>query len=437
MFIAWQPSTSALFQMGFSAGDLAAMAGAGRGIVTWLTAKYKDTALLDFLDVTPEDLILRKGLLDTVNLRERWGRNIKLFKDNKVFQIKLKTKLNVNYLMLFTWVLTLVSAALEASVSIGDYQYLLAQFVLMLFDENPLEEHLNQEIDAHREGWRSISTVYQIRDRAQEEWIDLALRNEHPMGNVPKSDGLEIMRLLRWITKDQERRFYTSSCDVFCIAKVLQAIGFDCLKTWKSNLGPTPDFDEKYLVVFLKADAIGSTVHTPRLIRKGMPVPLSQPDEVVMFWPYSRRSFENPLQDVFQRGMHAAKGLVFTPGILTDDQNAERKFESCVCYTVTSTVEEVESSLRGPARSFASQYFPFINDETARWLTNLTRHWRHAKDDEWTSRSPAFRTAALHADQNLMLRRGLASHDGCRSRLLCTTVLFKSYSFSAKVLAQP
>lgn len=76
MSLAWQVNVDSLLQIGFSAGDIAVLAGAGRAIVTWLTAKFKDAALFEYLCVDADTLIERTGLVDTTELKDRWGKDL-------------------------------------------------------------------------------------------------------------------------------------------------------------------------------------------------------------------------------------------------------------------------------------------------------------------------------------------------------------------------
>ena len=64
MSLSFATNSTVLSQWGFSAGDIAAMAGAGRAVGTWVVAQVRDRDLLDFLRVDVTDVILRKGLID-------------------------------------------------------------------------------------------------------------------------------------------------------------------------------------------------------------------------------------------------------------------------------------------------------------------------------------------------------------------------------------
>lgn len=68
---------------GFSAGDIAALAGAGRAVGNWLMAQARDRSLLEFQQVDPNDVILRKGLIDRFALHDRWDTKLTLLKNGR------------------------------------------------------------------------------------------------------------------------------------------------------------------------------------------------------------------------------------------------------------------------------------------------------------------------------------------------------------------
>jgi hypothetical protein len=57
-----------LSNWGISVGDIAKLAGAGRSVVTRLTANARDSNLLDFLNVMGQELRFRSGVIDPVEL---------------------------------------------------------------------------------------------------------------------------------------------------------------------------------------------------------------------------------------------------------------------------------------------------------------------------------------------------------------------------------
>ncbi|KAL8754100.1 MAG: hypothetical protein Q9184_005222 [Pyrenodesmia sp. 2 TL-2023] len=68
---------------GFSAGDIALIAGAGRKAGTWLMARFKDRALLDLMNVDIDTVFKRKGLFETADLHKRWDQKFTLYKNGQ------------------------------------------------------------------------------------------------------------------------------------------------------------------------------------------------------------------------------------------------------------------------------------------------------------------------------------------------------------------
>lgn len=87
-----------LANWGFSAGDIAVLAGAGRNVITWLSAEARDRNLLDFLKVSPTGLGIRGGLINTASLNQRWGQTAVLFKNGRRCELNRvvgKTRLKI------------------------------------------------------------------------------------------------------------------------------------------------------------------------------------------------------------------------------------------------------------------------------------------------------------------------------------------------------
>jgi hypothetical protein len=70
----------------------------------------------------------------------------------------------------FSWTLTLISAALHASLQIEDFKNVLTDFTVDLFDDHPSQEYLLHELETHIGGWQSFATIHKIVDAAQTEW---------------------------------------------------------------------------------------------------------------------------------------------------------------------------------------------------------------------------------------------------------------------------
>src|SRR6266487_2689328 len=83
MALSFATNSVHLANWGFSLGDIAVLAGAGRHVITWLTAEFRDRSLLDYLKVAPSGLEFRRGLIDPVVLNKRWSRKVSLLHNGR------------------------------------------------------------------------------------------------------------------------------------------------------------------------------------------------------------------------------------------------------------------------------------------------------------------------------------------------------------------
>jgi hypothetical protein len=227
--------------------------------------------------------------------------------DGKCRQVQVKPSSTAD-LSKFSWTLTLISAALHASLQIEDFKDVLTDFTVDLFDDHPPQEYLLHELETHIGGWQSFATVHKIVDAAQTERRQLARNGHHPVGFIPRSDKPEILRFLRWLAKDKSnKRFETSSSDVYSLALVLQSIGIDDLKAHERHGSSEPTLEENHIAVILTAEATNSTSQRKLAVRKGMPIPLDRPEEIIHFWPSQRVLYSNTLQDLFIQGKAQGK----------------------------------------------------------------------------------------------------------------------------------
>lgn len=259
MSLSFATNSTVLSQWGFSAGDIAAMAGAGRVVGTWVIAQARDRNLLDFMRVDVNDVIVRKGLIDRFVLQERWGTKLVLLQNGRKRVIRPPGQKAVENLDNFTWLMALVVASLDSAVNLTNLKNIMKEFLTMLFgDHEDGLDFLLHELPRHIEGWLSIATVRTITARARQEWKYLADRGVHEPGLIPDGDVGEISRLLAWIAGSHEQHYETSSGDALSVAVVLQVIGLELISTDQS----VKEHDENRLVVRLTRDPIGKTSKT-------------------------------------------------------------------------------------------------------------------------------------------------------------------------------
>jgi hypothetical protein len=83
MALSFTTVTLTLANWGFGAGDIAVLAGVGRSVGTWVMAQHEDRGILSLLDVTPDDILLRKGLIESAALHRRWDNVLTLLQNGK------------------------------------------------------------------------------------------------------------------------------------------------------------------------------------------------------------------------------------------------------------------------------------------------------------------------------------------------------------------
>jgi hypothetical protein len=312
--LSFAAGTWTLTNWGFSPSDISVIFGAGRTVCTWVMAKLKDQSLLDFMRVTPEDLVPRKGLIDINALHQRWDVSITLLQNGKRFKIDGRGRTIVENMGKFSWLMTLIVSGLDASLGVGDVYKVMAAFLTSLFQEQVDGlDYLLRELPQHIQGWISAACVRNILTRAREEWAILAARGEHFPGQIPSSDVAEIQQFLIWLVgarkQEHEKIFKTNSTDVFSLALVLQAIGLDIM-TACNNF----DHDESQLVVVFTEDMVSRACELfKREIhehRRGMRIPLDSMEECVSVWPGTSEQ-NNKRRKLFIDGKKAASELSF------------------------------------------------------------------------------------------------------------------------------
>lgn len=274
MALSFAVGTSALVNWGFSAGDIAVMAGAGRTVGTWLMAQSKDRGLADFLSVDTDKILTRRGLVDINALHKRWDCKLTLLQNGRPVSIVHPAgprKPLVENLDRFTWIMILIVSALEASVSARDLRAVMSCFLTTLFEESPVgTDFLEHELSQHIQGWRSSACVRGVLQKARDAWDTLGQQQKHWPGYAPLSDRGEILRLLFWLINGLDTVFSTASTDVFCIAVVLQDLGIEIT----SATGKVVDPDESRLLVCLDSSVIATGVKATAKARWGMRIPL-------------------------------------------------------------------------------------------------------------------------------------------------------------------
>ncbi|KAI9708606.1 MAG: hypothetical protein M1820_003824 [Bogoriella megaspora] len=314
MAVSFSASTTALATWGFSAGDIAVIAGAGRNVGTWVMAQVKDQNLLDFMKVDPDDLILRKGLIDPIELHKRWDVSLTLLQNGAKRTITNQGMPVVESMPKFSWFMMLVVSALDAALGLSDLRRMIPKFLTSLFAEHVDGlEYLLRELPQHLQGWLSAACVRNVISKARSEWNRLAKTNVREKGQIPSDDCLEVERLLIWLSGARgsylDGKFETASSDVYALAMVLQFIGFDLIHVGNDeNRG---NESQLWVVYNPKVTVMGRPVKIHegfQAKRFGMRVPLNFMEECVSIWPGSVEE-NNSRRGLFKEGMETAANI--------------------------------------------------------------------------------------------------------------------------------
>lgn len=295
-----------LANWGFSVGDIAVLAGAGRNATTWVLAQFKDQNLIDWLGFDVDTILERKGICATNELHTRWDTKITLIQNGQRTSITSKGGKKVPLIESmgrFTWLMTLITAALNASMQKSTMHELLVRFLLKLFEDNKSgEDFLRKEAAQHIEGWLSAAVVRSIAHTAQNRWDRLGAEEQHQPGYMPHAELDAIYQFLLWLVtgKKEDNIYRTPSTDIFCLAKVLERIGLKIKTTYDAN----ETFDEADVAIVWSNELAPSTlVRTHTKFRPGMRIPFSHIEEVASMFP--RSEDRNKLRGIFTLGMEA------------------------------------------------------------------------------------------------------------------------------------
>lgn len=374
MALSFAAGSVTLASWGFSASDIAVLAGAGRSGFNWLMAQTRDLSLLEFMKVDPDDLISRKGLIDLSALHDRWDAKLILLKNGQKHVIEPSGGKAVENMNKFTWLMALVVSSLDACLSLANVRKVMIAFLMALFQEQTDGlEYIFREVPHHIQSWMSVACVRNITLRARQEWMRLAALGEHPAGQIPTGDAEEITRFLVWIAgagkHSAEKRFETFSADVFCLAKVLRSIGLDLIETC---VGPAQHDESRLSVIFNPA-----SFKTPQQElfalrhRSGMRVPLDCMQECVSLWP-GIATKNNQRRMLFENGMHAARDIVISVGI----SNPNRKTEVDPTFNIVYYVfhhKSFQPNLRldGDIYRFVILFFPLVTPPIAKGVEEI------------------------------------------------------------------
>ncbi|RYP41940.1 hypothetical protein DL767_000677 [Monosporascus sp. MG133] len=324
MSLSFTANSLTLANWGFSAGDIATLAAAGRAAVTWATNNFKDRGLLEFMKVDAEDLVPRKGLIDPVALHKRWDVRMTLLQNGERVVIEGPSGPVVENMNIFSWFMTIITSAMDATLQRSSIKQAMSSFLTALFKEHVDElDYLQRELPHHIQGWISAAVVRNIISQARTVWHRLLDRELRLPGDIPKEDVPEIVRFLVWLAganKQKEcKRFETTSSDVFAFAIILESIGLDVIDAIGETEDEVEAIESRLVVKFTPgAIATGSTsdeearsVLSRQRKCSGMRIPLQCMEECVSIWPGTADQ-NNQRRVLFKDGLTASETLCVT-----------------------------------------------------------------------------------------------------------------------------
>jgi hypothetical protein len=406
MALTFSAGSLTLANWGFGVGDIAVFAGAGRNVGNWLMAQTRDRNLVDFLKLDIDSIIIRRGLIDVVELHKRWDHKITLLQNGSPMVVAHPGGDHlpvVDNMDKFTWLMTLVIAALDAAIGPAHLHVVVSDLLSQIFKDTPDGmEYLLREIPKHIQGWRSSAVIRGILKKSDLLWTTLAQHGEHWPGCIPVTAFGEIVRLLVWLSTERSPRFVTASTDVFCFAVVLYEIGLQQIAPVKiSQSDYTPDLDEGVACVALDTRWSGSvsnknsSVDDPRTKRNGMSIPLNHMEECMSLWP-ADRNFAARLRTLFENGMFAVRD----DKIEIDASDVQDwNFEYFVAKD-TQAQRQANRRLDTLEYRVIDTFLPVISDRVSQHIQNLVGGWdKHTRNGMETYLSKDGDAPQLHLQE--------------------------------------
>ena len=271
--------------------------------------------------VDPEDLILRKGLIDPTALHQRWDVRLTLFQNGTKRVIGKGSGAVVDSMGIFSWYMTLTASVLDATFEIRSMKLAMSNFLTALFEEHVDGlDYLQRELPYHIQGWVSAGVVRNMVAKARSVWQELLEAKLRLPGDIPPGDVTEVVRFLVWLaggkSQKESKGFDTTSSDVFCVAFVLQSLGLDSLEVSASPQHHKTATESKLLVRYTPSAIATGLVSDDEIKRRtfrqwhrfGMRIPLGCKEECVSIWPGTAGD-NNLRRQLFKDGAAASRTL--------------------------------------------------------------------------------------------------------------------------------
>lgn len=418
MSLTFGTGSLALASWGFSVGDIAALAGAGRKIGTWLTAHLSDRALFDWMDTDVDTIFTRRGLLDVEQLHRRWDQKIVLLQNGEVRTFEppaAETACRLNRMDRWTWLMTLITAALNAAASSADMREVVTKVLLRAFDDwAESQEFIRREIPSHLAGWSSAACVRGISLRARDTWAVLCGQGKHPEGYIPSSENSQLVQFIMWLINGHgndkdSKRYHTASADIFSFAMLLEDLGV-LLKTTEDSAS---HFDETHPVVQWSSKLPYSVQNADakRQRRSGMRIPLAFIEEAGSIFPNIR----NEIREIMKEAIDAVRndGIKLFSYLPFEDptyaQGPSSMEQTNLEYQFSSSSDTPIPRLEGDLRRFVNWFMMEPSPAVCKALLNVIA--RMTDEEKENSKMVAFALDNQEQSDDRLHDSRLVTHD--------------------------
>ncbi|CAI6341297.1 unnamed protein product [Periconia digitata] len=401
MAVSFTGGSIALANWGFSIGDIAVLAGAGRKAGNWVYAQFKDSNLIDWMGVDEDAVLPRKGLCDTSELHNRWDTKLVLIQNGQKTSISSRegTKMPViDSMGRFTWIMTLVTAALNAAMQKSTMHATMSKLLLKIFEESEHgQEFLRREAAEHIHGWLSAACVRMIADKALREWARLEKSEQHQPGFIPEAEIMGIHHFLVWLLAGEkhDKIYPTPSTDIFCLAIILEDLGLKIRTTLHEH--EVSGEGEVIIPTIVWSNKLAPTafVRAHPKFRPGMRIPLQYMEEVTSL--SSRNGSRNKLRKMFEWGMEAVQkdGIVLKPAAFQENLPRVKgspflESEQDLYYHIQTNSRDKIPRMTGDTNRFADWLLAIESPAACSRLVAIITELEQSKDEEHNIHTLAF-----------------------------------------------
>lgn len=178
--------------IGLGAGDVATLYTIGCRIGNWLTAVPGDEDFLAMLEEDEASILTRRGLIDMIALKKKWGRSLRLFENGvpQRWEGQAAERL-LDLSSRFTAIMMCIVAAVDEFAAASTAREVIKIFLKRLIPTTEInEDTIVSQIGTRINSWRSAAAVTRILVLSVVELTALkGKRNEHSLSRNPRQSS--------------------------------------------------------------------------------------------------------------------------------------------------------------------------------------------------------------------------------------------------------